>query len=158
DRDAEDAVVEQRGEIRQADEMAGNADAGVGDGQPNALDERIGDEQAEQNNGRQQQRRGEPALVLEEPGGGAALRRGDEGAWGDDVAYGHRRLLCGLGPCTASRPSGREEFWRGEPCRIITRRDRRVRTIRCRSSPPRRSPTSPHLRPACPGPLWRTCR
>ena len=49
----------------QPDEMARIADARVAQRQHDALEERIGDEQAEQHGGRHEQRQRQPALVLE---------------------------------------------------------------------------------------------
>ncbi len=47
-RDAEDVVVPQLHEIVKTDKLAGDADLDVGDRQHHALDERIGDKEAEQ--------------------------------------------------------------------------------------------------------------
>ena len=45
--------------------MAWHADAGVGQGEPDALEKRIGDEKAQQDGGGKQQGGSEPAFVLQ---------------------------------------------------------------------------------------------
>ena len=72
-RGPENAVVRQHREIVQPDEAAGDADLGVGHRQLDAFDEGIGDEQAQQRQGRQQQDEREPALVFQHPRHRAAL-------------------------------------------------------------------------------------
>ena len=57
--------------------MARHSDLGIGNRQEDAVDERMGDEHAEQDHRRQHQAGGQPALVLEQAGDRSALRRGD---------------------------------------------------------------------------------
>ncbi len=67
DRRPEDRVVPDLVIIREAHEIAGDADARVANRQQNAAHERISDEQAEQHDRRNQQHERKPAFVFQQP-------------------------------------------------------------------------------------------
>src|SRR5262249_11410450 len=104
---AENAVVQQRDEILLADETAGNADLGVGDGQQHALYERIGDEHPKQHHR-------QPALVLKKARGKPAPRRLRECSLTDRFAYRHWRFLSGPAPAAPTRLDGAARLRRAE--------------------------------------------
>src|SRR5437879_4413814 len=64
---AKDPVIEDLVEVSEADEVAGHTDARVGDRQQYPSNEGIGNEHAEEHDGRQQQQERQPAIVLEQP-------------------------------------------------------------------------------------------
>ena len=110
DRDVEDAVVPDLDEIVEADEMARHADLGIGDRQQDAVDERIGDEQPEQDHRRQHQAGRQPALVFEQAGDRPARWRADIfQAWGGNVDGRHERFLAAFFMATANG-RGRQIF------------------------------------------------
>jgi len=64
-------------EIVEANEPARHTHSGVGNGQQDAVDERVGDEEREQQDSRQHQTERQPTLVLEQTRDWPTLRRGD---------------------------------------------------------------------------------
>ena len=67
DREPEDGVVPEIFVVLQADEDAGTADAGVGEAEPDAEAERIGEEDEEQRCRRQHEAEGEETTAFREP-------------------------------------------------------------------------------------------
>ena len=133
-RHPEHRIVRQRDEILQADEMAGLADRGVGDRQPEAEAERIGQEDQQQPGRRQHAQRDQECLVVEQPGQPAVRLAGrtDRSA-GSTVAS---MLLLRVDPAQCGLRRARRASSTPGPPLAITAASGRSRSIVRPASPP----------------------
>src|SRR6516165_2597518 len=99
---AEDGVMPQRLEVLETNKVARHAYPGIGNRKEHALDEWVGNKEAEQNDSRQQQNGGKPAFILKKPCRCPALQRTRKWPPADDIAYRHRLAPWG----SASAESG----------------------------------------------------